>query len=86
MLTKYSSGVILNSERNKKQAQKKRGKTMKNWIVIENIEDACGFDSIEIASFETEEEAVAKIKELESEEIKEYGEVIGEYTYYNVME
>jgi len=51
---------------------------MKNWIVIENIEDACGFDSIEIASFETEKEAAAKIKE--------YGEVVGEYTYYNVME
>lgn len=59
---------------------------MKNWIVIENIEDACGFDSIEIASFETEKEAATKIKELESEEIKEYGEVVGEYTYYNVME
>lgn len=59
---------------------------MKNWIVIENTENACGFDSIEIASFETEEEAKAKIKKLESEEIEEYGEVINEYTYYNIME
>ena len=49
----------------------------KNWIVEEIIEDACGFDSVEIDSFDTEAEAIA---------IEEYGEVVGEYTYYNINE
>ena len=58
----------------------------KNWIVEEIIEDACGFDSVEIDSFDTEAEAIAKIAELEAEDIEEYGEVVNEYTYYNINE
>ena len=59
---------------------------IKNWIVEEIIEDACGFDSVEIDSFDTEAEAIAKVAELEAENIKEYGEVVNEYTYYNINE
>ena len=58
----------------------------KNWIVEEIIEDACGFDSVEIGSFDTEEEALVKIAELEAEDIAEYGEIVDEYTYYNINE
>ena len=58
----------------------------KNWIVEEIIEDACGFDSVEIDSFDTEAEAIAKIAELEAEDSEEYGEVVNEYTYYNINE
>ena len=58
----------------------------KNWIVEEIIEDACGFDSIEIGSFDTEVEATTKIAELETEDIEEYGEVVREFTYYNINE
>ena len=58
----------------------------KNWIVEEIIEDAWGSDSIEIGSFDTEAEAIAKIAELEAEDIEEYGEVVNEYTYYNINE
>ena len=58
----------------------------KNWIVEEIIEDACGFDSVEIDSFDTEEEAIAKIAELETEDIEEYGEVVREFAYYNINE
>ena len=58
----------------------------KNWVVNEIIEDAWGSDSIEIGSFDTEEEALVKIAELEAEDIEEYGEVVNEYTYYNINE
>ena len=58
----------------------------KNWVVNEIIEDAWGSDSIEIGSFDTEEEALVKIAELEAEDIVEYGEVVNEYTYYNINE
>ena len=58
----------------------------KNWVVNEIIEDACGSDSVEIGSFDTEEEALVKIAELEAEDIEEYGEVVNEYTYYNINE
>lgn len=58
----------------------------KNWIVNEIIEDAWGSDSVEIDSFDTEAEAIAKIAELEAEDIEEYGEVVNEYTYYNINE
>ena len=58
----------------------------KNWIVEEIIEDAWGSDSVEIDSFDTEEEALVKIAELEAEDIEEYGEVVNEYTYYNINE
>ena len=58
----------------------------KNWVVNEIIEDAWGSDSVEIDSFDTEAEAIAKIAELEAEDIEEYGEVVNEYTYYNINE
>ena len=58
----------------------------KNWIVNEIIEDAWGSDSVEIDSFDTEEEALVKIAELEAEDIAEYGEIVDEYTYYNINE
>ena len=58
----------------------------KNWVVNEIIEDACGSDSVEIGSFDTEEEALVKIAELAAEDIEEYGEVVNEYTYYNINE
>ena len=58
----------------------------KNWIVNEIIEDAWGSDSVEIDSFDTEAEAIAKIAELEAEDIAEYGEIVNEYTYYNINE
>lgn len=58
----------------------------KNWIVEEIIEDAWGSDSAEIDSFDTEAEAIAKVAELEAEDIKEYGEVVGKFTYYNINE
>ena len=58
----------------------------KNWIVNEIIEDAWGSDSVEIDSFDTEEEALVKIAELEAEDIAEYGEIVNEYTYYNINE
>ena len=58
----------------------------KNWVVNEIIEDAWGSDSIEIDSFDTEAEAIAKIAELEAEDIAEYGEIVNEYTYYNINE
>ena len=55
-------------------------------IVTEIIEDACGFDSTEIYSFNTEAEAIAKITELEAEDIEEYGEAVREFSYYNINE
>lgn len=58
----------------------------KNWIVTEIIENACGFDSTEIDSFNTEAEAITKITELEAEDIEEYGEVVREFSYYNINE
>ena len=58
----------------------------KNWVVNEIIEDAWGSDSVEIDSFDTEAEAIAKIAELEAEDIAEYGEIVNEYTYYNINE
>lgn len=58
----------------------------KNWIVTEIIEDACGFDSTEIDSFNTEAEAIAKITELEAEDIEEYGEAVREFSYYDINE
>ena len=59
---------------------------IKNWVVEMVTEDACGFDSIEIDSFDTEKEALTKIAELEAEDIEEYGEIVNEYTYYNINE
>ena len=58
----------------------------KNWIVEEIIEDACGFDSTEIDSFNTKAEAIVKITELEAEDIEEYGEVVREFSYHNINE
>ena len=60
----------------------------KNWIVNEIIEDDCGFEfeSVKIDSFNTEAEAIAKITELETEDIEEYGEAVREFSYYNINE
>ena len=58
----------------------------KNWIVENIIENAWGTDSVEVDSFNTEEEALAKIAKLEAEDVEEYGEVVNEYTYYNINE
>lgn len=60
----------------------------KNWIVAKIIEDDDGFEfeSVGIDSFDTEEEAIARITELEAEDIEEYGKIVNEYTYYNINE
>ena len=60
----------------------------KNWIVAKIIEDDCGFEfeSVGIDSFDTEEEAIARIAELEAKDIEEYGKIVNEYTYYNINE
>ena len=58
----------------------------KNWIVFVTIDNAGGFEDIDLGSFETEEEAQAKVAELEAEDIEEYGEVVDYYAYYNINE
>ena len=59
---------------------------MKNWVVLELVEDIMGYEEYIVDRFETEKEARIKVLELEKEDIDEYGQIVNEYYYYHEPE
>ena len=56
------------------------------FVVFETVDNAGGFDDVVLATVATEAEAQAIVEQYEAEEVAEFGEVIGYYSYYNEAE